>query len=463
MPSIETNSEILKTLLRTRTLCLGLMILLLWLTEEPSVPAVTVGWELLFLGTILSLVFAVLGRIKKFIAILLPVILLTDSCLVGLWVSVSGGAVSFYLPLFLLILVSAILVLPPRTAIAVALGIGGIFLGTFYWDFHSHLPSAYEAGRMNFVAAVMEKVTPVERESIYRQQGLRWFFFFLLMSATCGLLMRLVWKREERLRVREKVLEQKRHLIQMGELTGRIAHGVNTPLGLISGNLELLTAETPKKSKSYKKLLQIDQYVQRAIRTVRDILDYSRQSLSEIKSTSLPKIIQAVTAAVQPKLKKAGAKLILDVDPKLPVIMAYPEGLFQVLLNLVENAIDSISPGGLVTLSAHFQYQSMRLSPQDRRGEIKVTIRDTGRGIPANELERIFEPFYSTKGFGKGTGLGLAIVKRIVDEHHGQIRVESSVGHGTIFILLLPTQGLAREGADLDHEIYYNDSKFTDR
>jgi len=463
LPSVETNSQNLRNLLITRTLCLGWMMLLLWFTEEPGVPAVKAGWELILLGMVLGLVFWVLGKIKRLVAVLLPFILLLDSCLVGLWVSVSGGAVSFYLPLFLLIVVSAILILPPRTAFAVILGISAIFLGTLYWDFQSHLPSVYEAGRINFITAFLEKGTEGEREAIYRQQTIRWTFFFILMITTCGILMRQVWKREERLRVREKALEQKRHLIQMGELTGRIAHGVNTPLGLISGNLELLMAETKKGSKTHKQLTQIEQYVQRAIRTVRDVLDYGRQTLSEIKSVTLSKIIQAVVASVQPKLKKVGGKLILDLDPKLPPIMAYPEGLFQVLLNLVENAIDSIPQGGLVTLSAHFQYQRLRLSPQDRRGEIKITIRDTGRGIPAGELDRIFEPYYSTKGFGKGTGLGLAIVKRIVDEHHGEIKVESSLGNGTIFTLLLPTQGLAREGADLDHEIYYNDGKFTDK
>jgi signal transduction histidine kinase len=242
----------------------------------------------------------------------------------------------------------------------------------------------------------------------------------------------------------------------MGELTGRIAHGVNTPLGLISGNLEMLIGETRKGSKTHKNLTQIEQYVQRAIRTVRDILDFSRQSLSEIKPTSLPQVIQSVAVSVQPKLKKSGGKLILDVDPQLPPITAYPEGIFQLLLNLVENAIDSISNGGLVTLSAHFQYRTMRLSAEDRRGEIKVVVRDMGKGIPPADLKRIFEPFYSTKGFGKGTGLGLAIVKRIVDEHHGDIKVESKLGEGTAFTLLLPTDGAAPEGPAHDPDFHYN-------
>ena len=84
-------------------------------------------------------------------------------------------------------------------------------------------------------------------------------------------------------------------------------------------------------------------------------------------------------------------------------------------------------------------------------------VRDTGRGIPAGELQRIFEPFYSTKGFGKGTGLGLSIVKRIVDEHRGKITVESRVGHGTCFTVVFPMDGPG--GGDLkeSNPFHYND------
>jgi signal transduction histidine kinase len=169
-------------------------------------------------------------------------------------------------------------------------------------------------------------------------------------------------------------------------------------------------------------------------------------------------VIQAVVAAVQPKLQKVGGKLILDVDAQLPPILAYPEGLFQAILNLMENAVDSISSGGLITLSAHFQYLPMRLSAEDPRGEIKVVVRDAGKGIPSSELKKIFEPFYSTKGFGKGTGLGLAIVKRIVDEHQGNIKVESQVGEGTVFTLRFPANRHTGEGPDNSANFDYNKS-----
>jgi signal transduction histidine kinase len=101
----------------------------------------------------------------------------------------------------------------------------------------------------------------------------------------------------------------------------------------------------------------------------------------------------------------------------------------------------------------------MRLSAGDQRGEIKVVVQDNGRGISADKLSQIFEPFYSTKDFGKGTGLGLAIVKRIVDEHNGTIEVSSTVGVGTVFILIFPVEGLKPNQTADSEDFYYNKSE----
>src|SRR5258708_3450567 len=292
MPSVETNAQNFKILIRVRTRCLALMILLLWWAEDMATSsAVMVGWKILIFAGILSLVFGVLGKVKKITGVLLPFVLLLDSLLVGLWVSVSGGPVSYYIPFFMLILVSAIMVLPARMVTVVILGVLGVFIGTIYLDFIWNLPASFEAGKINFISDSLEKLPVVARENIYRQQTLRWFFFFVMIIATGVLLMRQVWLREERVRTREKNLEQKRHLIQMGELTGRIAHGVNTPLGLISGNLELLMAETRKGGKTHKQLTQIDQYVQRAVRTLPDILHFCLQSMPEIKPSASPPVL----------------------------------------------------------------------------------------------------------------------------------------------------------------------------
>ncbi|HVZ79560.1 MAG TPA: ATP-binding protein [bacterium] len=457
MPSVETNVQTFRTLLLTRTVCVVMMFLLFSFTEARHAAAgVVLGWDILFLALFLSPLFWAVGRIKRLLGWLMPLMFLVDSLLVGAWVTASGGAVSFYMPYFLLLLVAAILILPRTQAILVVLLIFGVFFGTLYLDLTLDLPRTFEAGKINFVDGILDQLSPPVQAGLYLEQAVRWSFFFLLMSAACVLLMRQVWAREERLRAREKTLEQKRHLIQMGELTGRLAHGVNTPLGLISGHLEMLLAATRKGTKIQKELQQIDQYTQRAIRTVRDILDYGRQTTSEIGPVRLPQVVESVVASVQGKLQKTGGRLVLDLAPDIPPVRGYPEGIYQALLNLVENAIDSIQPNGIVTLSVGFQFRAMRLSAADRRGEIRVVVRDTGKGIPEERLKRLFEPFYSTKEFGKGTGLGLSIVKRIVDEHQGSIEVESRVGEGTVFTLLFPAGEFASRGDEAGEVFDYN-------
>jgi signal transduction histidine kinase len=413
-------------------------------------------WAILLAASVYNLLFNLLSLSQRMVGPLILTGFLVDGLLISWAVSITGGPMSAYIPFYLCVIMTACLLVSPRMAVITAFFLLSLFLGTLWFCYQNHIASDFAPRNSNLFYSYLEATPPEVRRSIYLEQAIRWSFFFFLTTLISGSLVRHVWSREERLRLREKELEQKRHLIQMGELTGRIAHGVNTPLGLISGNLEMLIAETRRGGKTYKTLAQIEQYVQRAIRTVRDILDFSRHTLLEIKPTSLPQVIQAVVAAAQPKLRKVGGKLILDVDPQLPSFTAYPEGIFQVLLNLVENAMDSIPSGGLITLSAHFQYRSLRLSAEDRRGEIKVVVRDIGKGIPPSELKRIFEPFYSTKGFGKGTGLGLAIVKRIVDEHHGSIKVESKLGEGTVFTLLFPTDGLSPQGSDNLLDFHYN-------
>ena len=455
MASLETNHQVFQSLIRTRTLCIILLAILL-LSVESGVQSAA-GCAILFVAAVLSLFFALLGRSKRLAAALLPFVFLLDSVFLSAWVGISGGPTSYYLPLFLLILASAVLVLPPALNLVVLPLCAGIFLGSFYLDDVWRVPELFGAAQVNRFTAQLQAAPPLERETFYAGQAIRWFFFSALMVAVCALLMRQIWSREEKLRIRERHLEQKRRLIQLGELTGRIAHGVNTPLGLISGNLELLMDETRKNSKTYRALAQIQDYVDRAVKTVRGILDYSRQSLSEVRPVEWGDVARAVAEAVDSKLKKSGGKLILDIQPRLSPLWAYPEGLFQVLLNLVENAVDSISPGGLITVSARFEPHPVRLSAQDERGIIRVTVRDNGKGIPPAVLKRIFEPFYSTKSFGRGTGLGLAIVKRIVEEHGGQVAVQSRVGEGTVFTLDFPKEGLKAAPRNLPADFDYND------
>ncbi len=400
-------------------------------------------------GIYLSLYF--FYTIRRVERVLAPALFLADGFFSALAVLISGGFVSYYLPLFLIGILGACLVCSRRAATLIVAWHFALFLGSVSFVYYDPIPGLLPKPDEDDIATWMAVSPSAVGSDVFYEQILRWCFFMGITTLLCAILVRQIWIREARVRARERFLEQKRRLIQMGELTGRIAHGINTPLGLLSGNLEMLLAETRKGTKVHKRLVELDGYLQRAITTLRKILDTSRQTLSPIQKVALTDVLTTVVEAAQPKLKRKRARLILDLEPGLPEIQGHPEGLHQAFLNVLENAVDSIPEEGLVTLSAQFRYRSVRLSVADRRGEVRVTVRDNGPGIPEEDLERIFEPFYSTKEFGHGTGLGLAIVKRVMEEHQGTIWMESKPGMGTTVFMTFPTEARSQEmGASKD-------------
>jgi signal transduction histidine kinase len=459
MNALESQNQVFRWIVWLRWACIATAVLLVLTLEGRKPDSFFLGvWAIILVAGIYNLILHLLSGFPRLAYILTLLSLLIDGLLISWWMTITGGPMSSCIPFYLFVIMGACLVSSPRIAVLIALFQIGIFIGTL-WICYDYRPmSDLAASNYNLFYKVLEETPPEIRRNIYLQQGVRWTFFFIITTLICVLLVRQVWHREERLRARERAMEQKRRLIQMGDLTSRIAHSVNTSLGLILGNLDLWMDETRKGGKTYKHIAEIERYVQRAIGSVRGMLHYSRQNLSEITSVSFPKVIQAAVSSIQPRLKKSRAKLVLDVDSRLPEIMAYPEGVYQVILNLLENAVDSIHSGGIITLSAHFRFRALRLSAADQRGEIKLVVRDTGKGIPASELKRVFEPFYSTKGFGKGTGLGLSIVKRIVEEHRGEISVESRPEEGTVFTVLFPTDAWNREKTNRLGHFDYNET-----
>ena len=300
MSSLESKHQVLRWLVFIRWASIVSVSLLVLLLEGklPS-PLVSGVWGILLICFLGNTVMFLLSRSQRLAGILILLGFLIDGILLSWGISITGGPLSAYIPFYMFIIMTACLVSTPRVAAFTAFIQIMLFLCTLWFCFHNHIPSDFAPRNSNLFYNIMESSSPQERLGIYLEHAIRWTFFLLLTSLVCGLLVKQVWNREERLRNREKSLEQKRHLIRMGELTGRVAHGVNTPLGLISGNLEMLIAETRKGSSVQKQLVQISQYVQRAIHTVRGIFDFSRQTLSEIRPVSVPQVAQAVITAVQ--------------------------------------------------------------------------------------------------------------------------------------------------------------------
>lgn len=442
MPFSEKQHESLGWILHFHWLLVAVLLGVFFDTEGVGFNSGVSPYDLSFSAALLFLVvylFYFMRRGERFLA---PFLFLVDGFLIAAGVAISGGPVSYYLPLVFISLGGTVLSCTPRATWVVVAGHYLFLTAALVFAYHSPWPGLAPSTDTDDMGYYLDRMSGALRDRVFLEQAVRWWVYLGLFLILATVLVRRIWQREEQLRARERALDQKRRLIQMGEMTGRIAHGVNTPLGLLSGNLEMLLADTRKGTKLHKRLMELDGFVQRAITTVRETLDYNRQSLSQIRPVALGDLLATVAESVQGKLKERRGELILDVEKDLPKISGYPEGLFQALLNVVENAVDALPAGkqGVVTVTAVFRFRSMRLSPADRRGDLVVTVNDNGSGIPPGEMDRIFEPFYSTKDFGHGTGLGLSIVKRIVEEHQGVLRVESRVGAGTQVTLSFPTK-----------------------
>lgn len=438
----DNQRETLDWVIRLHWVLVAGLLVLVFVTEGGSPTGGINAYDIVFSAALFYLgiyFFFILRRGERFLA---PLIFLADGVGIAFAVAISGGPVSYYLPLFFISLVGACLVCTPGAAWLIITEHFILFGAALAFAYHPVWPSWVPAPETDDMGFYLAGLSSEIRNKVYFEQTLRWCFFMGFFVGLSTLLVRKMWVREERLRSRERGLEQKRRLIQMGEMTGRIAHGVNTPLGLLSGNLEMLLNETRKGTKLHKRLVELDGFVQRAIMTVRQTLDYNRQSMSQIRPVLITDLLNTVAESVQMKLQIKRGELILDFDKNIPMIPGYPESLFQALLNVVENAVDSLPPEGkgVVTISVSFHFRPVRLSAADRRGEVLVVVRDTGSGIPAEEMDRIFEPFYSTKDFGHGTGLGLSIVKRIVEEHQGTLQIESNLGMGTSVALCFPAE-----------------------
>jgi two-component system, NtrC family, sensor kinase len=226
-------------------------------------------------------------------------------------------------------------------------------------------------------------------------------------------------------------------LATLGQLAAQLAHEIGTPLSSVSGHLQLALLQRDLPAGLRERLDVATREINRIGRIVRDYLDSTRSLEPEQKPTSLARLLEEaaqVTRSVDPSGRRS-IELAIEDDPSN--FVTDPDLLRQIVINLLTNAFDAVEGGGMVSLGARLE-----------GSEVVITVGDTGAGIPADDLRRIFEPFYTTKGRGKGTGLGLAICRELAAALGGSIAVDSTPGQGSTFRVRLPLQGQSKPEAE---------------
>ncbi|MCU0587710.1 MAG: response regulator [Syntrophobacteraceae bacterium] len=241
----------------------------------------------------------------------------------------------------------------------------------------------------------------------------------------------------------ETELMQAQKMEAIGTLAGGIAHEFNNLLQVISGSLQLLFKAKSSDHPDARYLNHIDKAVQRATALTKKLLVYSRKVESQLEVVDLNHQVTQVCELLERLIPKL-ITIEQDLDPELRPVRADPAQLEQIIMNLAVNARDAMAHGGRFILKTRNvlideEYCRSHLGSSPGR-YVCLGVSDTGHGMDQDVLERIFDPFYTTKEPGKGTGLGLAIVYSIVTNHNGFVRCTSEKGKGTTFEIYFPAE-----------------------
>ena len=226
-------------------------------------------------------------------------------------------------------------------------------------------------------------------------------------------------------------LWQASKLATMGELSASIAHELNNPLATVALRVESLLTSMGDDDQRRHALEIISQEVDRMARLVDNLLQFSRRSHRQISTLDIREEIANSVEFVHYHLRTHRIEVVRDFADPLPTIQVDRQQLRQLFLNLLTNASDAMSQGGTLTVRA--QRGVLRETEA-----VQIDFMDAGEGITAENLKKIWEPFFTTKTEGKGTGLGLAICRRIVEEHGGTIEIKSETGRGTTVRMFFP-------------------------
>jgi len=251
---------------------------------------------------------------------------------------------------------------------------------------------------------------------------------------------------EERLRLEQEV-QQVQKLAAVGMLAAEVAHEIGTPLNVISGRTEVLERVVVRDHPERRHLDVILKQTERIKGIIRALLDYTRPRRPNLRPQSIVPILGRVADLLLDRCRRRGIRIVLDLPAGLPEVQADPEQLQQLFLNLLLNALDASPQGAMIRMTTG---SDALLPAEGRAGIVRgkverpslvIHILDAGKGMAAEELDRVFEPFFSTKSREHGTGLGLPIAEEIVRAHRGEIEMLSIPGRGTEVVVRLPLTG----------------------
>ena len=253
----------------------------------------------------------------------------------------------------------------------------------------------------------------------------------------------------------ESQLRQSQKMDSVGQLAAGVAHDINNVLTVIQGHVGLLLNSAPANADTVKSLRQVSAASERAARFIRQLLMFSRKQVIQSCVLDLNGVLRNMETML-PRMLGEDVALETKYFEGLPPVEADTGMIEQIVMNLAVNARDAMPKGGKLRISTSVvtvEATHIRQHAEARAGTfVCLTVADTGIGMDRRVLQRIFEPFFSTKEIGKGTGLGLATVYGIVKQHHGWVEVESEPGVGTTFHVFLPeTVDRKNTGFDTSH------------
>jgi two-component system NtrC family sensor kinase len=254
-------------------------------------------------------------------------------------------------------------------------------------------------------------------------------------------------ERDRRLKAESEIkLLQSEKQASIGRLAAGVAHEINNPLTGVLTFTHMLLQRKDIGGEMRSDLETIAQQTERVRKIVKNLLDFSRQTALNPEPTDINHLVESVVSMMKNQALVKGVTLQCNLDQGLPLLTLDANQIQSVLLNLLLNALDATKQEDTIEVATGI---GISAEDADRKG-VEITVRDTGCGIPAEHLDKLFDPFFSTKEVGQGTGLGLAISYGIVQRHGGAIRVQSEVNKGSAFTVWLPLEGASGERKDTD-------------